>query len=118
MMCVTFVVLVSFLTGNAGSFTPEVLTSMAMWSMGTQTFEVAVIGTGIKMFAQMNPGQEITTLDLLSYTGYKYTGCVLSILAYTMLGRLGYYPMLVYMAVCQAMVMVKTLRGSSRDLHR
>jgi protein transport protein YIF1 len=112
MTLITYVLLCALLYGTTGKFNPEVLPNVCTWCFGTQLLEVAAIRIG---FYTMNA--PVAILDLFSYTGYKYLGLCINMLAGLILGlfgvgQRGYYIFFVWTASAVSYFMLKTMANN------
>lgn len=64
-----------------------------------------------------NTTTSLKTLDLLAYSGYKYTTMISSLLAGLMLGRTGYYCCLVYASCALSYFLVSVVISVCEWLH-
>src|SRR5690606_27618131 len=67
--------------------------------------EVGLIKTGLYLWSIAS----ITILDIIAYTGYKYIGIILTVLASLLLGNVAYYIVLGLTGLSMATFMVKLL---------
>merc|ERR1711871_1136616 len=82
MAFITYVILFGYYKGTAGTFNPEVLVG-AVWSclllqlieaLSIKYIGLNIVGTSVST--------NISILDVISYTGYKYVGLCGTIFAY------------------------------------
>jgi len=112
MSFITYVLLCAMVYGNAGQFSPQVLPQVATLCFGCQIAEVLGIRFGIYMLQA-----PIAMLDLLSYTGYKYLGLCVNMLAGMALNHFGmgkeaYYVFFVYTGIAASWFMLKTMANN------
>lgn len=112
MTLITYVLLCALLYGTAGKFNPEVLPDVCTWCFGTQILEVVALRVG---FYMMNA--PVAILDLFSYTGYKYLGLCINMLAGLVLGLFGfgqraYYIFFLWTASAASYFMLKTMANN------
>lgn len=112
MSFVTYVLLCAMLYGGAGKFSPEVLPEVATWCLGFQILEVLGIRFGYYMMQA-----PVAFLDLFSYTGYKYLGLCINMVAGIALDRFGigkeaYYVFFLYTASAASFFMLKTMANN------
>jgi protein transport protein YIF1 len=112
MSFITYVLLCAMVYGNAGKFSPQVISQVATLCFGCQVVEVLGMRFGIYMLQSPIP-----VLDLLSYTGYKYLGlCVNMIAGITLshfgMGKEAYYIFFVYTSLAACWFMLKTLANN------
>lgn len=112
MSFITYVLLCAMVYGNAGKFSPQVLPQVASLCFGCQIAEVLGIRFGIYVLQA-----PIAMLDLLSYTGYKYLGLCVNMLAGMALNHFGmgkeaYYVFFVYTGFAASWFMLKTMTNN------
>jgi hypothetical protein len=82
MSFVTYILLSSLLYGLSGTFHPELLGYTASSAMGSVVFELVVLKLGCYLLSIGNS----QLLDCMAYSGYKFVGVIVIILAKAMLG--------------------------------
>eukprot|EP00546_Thalassionema_frauenfeldii_P015124 CAMPEP_0178916362 /NCGR_PEP_ID=MMETSP0786-20121207/12587_1 /TAXON_ID=186022 /ORGANISM="Thalassionema frauenfeldii, Strain CCMP 1798" /LENGTH=368 /DNA_ID=CAMNT_0020589669 /DNA_START=85 /DNA_END=1191 /DNA_ORIENTATION=- len=112
MSLITYVLLCALVYGNAGQFNPEVLPAVASLCFMTQIVEVLLIRFGYYMMQA-----PVAFLDLFSYTGYKYFGLCINMLAAILtnhfgLGKETYYVFFLYTASAASFFMLKTMANN------
>jgi hypothetical protein len=112
MSFITYVLLCAMVYGNAGQFSPQVLPQVATLCFACQIAEVLTIRFGIYLLQA-----PVAMLDLLSYTGYKYLGLCINMLAGMALNHFGmgkeaYYIFFVYTGMAASWFMLKTLANN------
>eukprot|EP00189_Rhodosorus_marinus_P002545 CAMPEP_0113964728 /NCGR_PEP_ID=MMETSP0011_2-20120614/7320_1 /TAXON_ID=101924 /ORGANISM="Rhodosorus marinus" /LENGTH=414 /DNA_ID=CAMNT_0000977101 /DNA_START=228 /DNA_END=1472 /DNA_ORIENTATION=- /assembly_acc=CAM_ASM_000156 len=105
MALVTYVLLVGFISGTKGVFTPEKMASTASVAIGVVTFEVLLIRLG---FYLVN-AKSAPWLDFVAFRGYKFVGLVVSLLI-GCIARFMYFPLLVYSATMMGLFLIRTYR--------
>ncbi|KAI5781457.1 YIF1-domain-containing protein [Geopyxis carbonaria] len=83
MSFVTYILLSALLYGLSGTFHPELLGYTASSAMGAVVFELVVLKLGCYLLSIGNS----QLLDLVAYSGYKFVGITVSILATAIIGR-------------------------------
>ncbi|XP_061721357.1 protein YIF1B [Cydia pomonella] len=104
---VTYVLLAGFMLGLQHRFSPEQISMQASSALAYIVFEMLVYTVTLYI---THTHTNLRTLDLLAYSGYKYTAMIASLLAALVAGRTGYYSMLGYCSVALSYFLVKTLR--------
>jgi|Transcript_27074 hypothetical protein len=112
MTLITYVLLCALCYGSAGKFDPEVIPDVCTKCFFTQVMEVLVMRAGL--WAMQAP---IPMLDLFSYTGYKYLGLCINMLAGLALlhfgkGVAGYYGTFLWTASAASFFMLKTMANN------
>jgi hypothetical protein len=83
MSFVTYILLSALLYGLSGTFHPELLGYTASSALGAVVFELVGLRLGCYLLSIGNS----QLLDLVAYSGYKFVGVIVSILATAVLGR-------------------------------
>ncbi|KAJ2938567.1 hypothetical protein O0L34_g13065 [Tuta absoluta] len=104
---VTYVLLAGFMLGLQHRFSPEQIGIQASSALAYIIFEMILYLATLYI---TNTNTNLKTLDLLAFSGYKYTTMIASLLMGLSLGRSGYYCMLVYTSIALSYFLVKTLR--------
>ncbi|CAH0594452.1 unnamed protein product [Chrysodeixis includens] len=104
---VTYVLLAGFMLGLQQRFSPEQIGIQASSALAYIVFEMMMYLVTLYV---TNTSTHLRTLDLLAYSGYKYTVMIASLLAGLLLGTTGYYCSLVYTSCALSYFLVKTLR--------
>ncbi|XP_047033857.1 protein YIF1B-B [Helicoverpa zea] len=104
---VTYVLLAGFMLGLQHRFSPEQIGMQASSALAYIIFEMIMYLVTLYV---TNTSTHLKTLDLLSFSGYKYIIMIASLMAGLMLGKTGYYCSLVYTSFALSYFLVKTLR--------
>ena len=112
---ITYVLLSALLYGTAGQFNPEVIPSVTTQCFITQALEVAAIRLGFYLMQS-----QVAVLDLFSYTGYKYLGLCVNMMAGIIFGHCfgfsagarGYYVTFLWTATAASYCMLKTMANN------
>jgi protein transport protein YIF1 len=113
MSFITYVLLSAMCYGSAGEFSPEVIPDVASKCAVYQTIEVLIFRGGF--YSMQVP---ISFLDLFSYTGYKYVGLCMNMIAGIIVGTFGwfgtrgYYICFLWTATAAAYFMLKTMSNN------
>ena len=112
MTLITYVLLCALCYGTAGKFSPEVLPDVTTKCFVTQIMEVLAIRFGFYMMQA-----PIAFLDLFSYTGYKYLGLCVNMLAGLALANFGfgsrtYYIFFLWTASAASYFVLKTMANN------
>lgn len=78
MALVTYILLSTVLAGLRGSFHPELLGSITTTALAIVIFEIFCLKMAMYMLSINNDSQ---LLDLLAYSGYKFVGIILTLIA-------------------------------------
>ncbi|KAL0819336.1 hypothetical protein ABMA28_007466 [Loxostege sticticalis] len=104
---VTYVLLAGFVLGLQHRFSPEQISIQASSALAYIIFEMILYLVTLYI---THTTTNLKTLDLLAYSGYKYTTMIGSLLTGLVLGKTGYYCWLVYSSLALSYFLVKTLR--------
>ncbi|KAA8908474.1 putative membrane protein [Sphaerosporella brunnea] len=107
MSFVTYILLSALLYGLSGTFHPELLGYTASSALGAVVFELIGLRLGCYLLSIGNP----QLLDLVAYSGYKFVGVIVSILATAVLGR-GWLSWIVFLYCygAQAFFLLRSLK--------
>uniref|UniRef100_A0A7S1TS60 Protein YIF1 n=1 Tax=Phaeomonas parva TaxID=124430 RepID=A0A7S1TS60_9STRA len=112
MALVTFVLVTGFVKGTGGEFSPDVLQNVLTSCAVTDVLLMLIMYGGL-FFTQLS----VPTLDLYAYTGYKYFALCVVTLVSLILGSLGYYVALLYMAAALGYFSLKTFAQAVQGAH-
>ncbi|VVC88345.1 unnamed protein product [Leptidea sinapis] len=103
----TYVLLAGFMLGLQHRFSPEQISIQASSALAYIIFEMVLYLATLYI---TNTTTSLKTLDLLAYSGYKYTTMICCLVAGLLLGPTGYYCSLLYCSLALSYFLVKTLR--------
>lgn len=78
MALVTYILLCAVLAGLRGSFHPELLGSITTTALAVVIFEILCLKVAMYILSISNDSQ---LLDLVAYSGYKFVGIIVTLLA-------------------------------------
>lgn len=78
MALVTYILLCTVLAGLRGSFHPELLGSITTTALAVVIFEIICLKVAMYILSISNDSQ---LLDLVAYSGYKFVGIIITLLA-------------------------------------
>ena len=104
MSLITYVLLCAFLFGSKGEFTPEALPDITQRCFVTQILEVIFIWFGHYMMQV-----PANALDLFCFTGYKYCGLCVNMMAGLAFGYWWFYATMVWTGSASAFFMFRTM---------
>eukprot|EP01135_Chromosphaera_perkinsii_P003978 Nk52_evm21s265 gene=Nk52_evmTU21s265 len=109
MAFVTYILLCGLALGTQGKFKPDALGVTASAAFGWLFIEVGMIYLG---FYLLNVSGDVHILDVFAYCGYKYVGCVLTVICTIVSGSniFAATALSLYLGFSVAFVVVKTLR--------
>mmetsp|Transcript_11181 Transcript_11181/g.30066 ORF Transcript_11181/g.30066 Transcript_11181/m.30066 type:complete len:365 (+) Transcript_11181:53-1147(+) len=105
MAFITYVLLVGFISGTAGTFTPDVMASTASLGLLVLSLEVLAIRLGLYLVR----ARPVPWLDLVAFRGYKFVGLTVVLLA-SALNRVLFWPVLLYLAAMMGIFLMRTYR--------
>jgi len=105
MSFVTYVLMVGFMSGTSGTFTPDVMATTASLGLAILGLEVLLIKFGLYLVK----AKSVPWLDLIAFRGYKFVGLNL-VLVGSMIHRYLYWPLLVYCASMMGLFLMRTYR--------
>ncbi|KAJ8342287.1 hypothetical protein SKAU_G00322150 [Synaphobranchus kaupii] len=117
MAFLTYILLAGMALGIQGRFSPEVLGLCASSALVWVVMEVVALALALYL---LTVHSDLSTFDLLAYSGYKYVGMIVTMVGGLMFGRNGYFLSLawascsfMYFIVCS--LRVKILSSLSTD---
>jgi hypothetical protein len=109
----TFVLLSGLMKGTVGTFTPEVLSSIASSCLVMHALEVGLLKGGMYALNLQGP----SVWDAVAYVGYKYVALVVNLTVGLLGGWVLYYPALLYTGAVTALFTISTLRSAVSSPH-
>jgi len=106
MAFITYVLVIGFFFGSMLKFSPEVIGNAASTGLVTLSLEVFLIRLGFYLLSFPS----ISVLDIYAFSGYKFVGLVINILAGLFLGAWAYWLILSLNSLSMSIFMVKTYR--------
>ncbi|KAG5836685.1 hypothetical protein ANANG_G00231040 [Anguilla anguilla] len=70
---------------------------------------IEVLATLLSLYL-VTVNTDLTTIDLIAFSGYKYVGMIVGVVAGLLFGRTGYYLMLLWCCASIFVFMIRTLR--------
>lgn len=107
MAFVTYILLSGIALGTTEKFSPEELGILASSTIVWLVIEVALISFSLYL---VNVRTDLSTWDVLAYSGYKYTGMIAILAAGLLFHSSGYWIALGYMSCSITFFMLRTLR--------
>lgn len=107
MAFVTYVVVAGLMLGMQNRFSPEQLGIQASSALAYSIFELVVYSITIYV---VNIKTSLKTLDLLSFSGYKFVTIVACLLTSTLFHSTGYYLTLIYFSLTLGFFLLRTLK--------
>jgi len=110
MALITYTLLIAFLHGTNGKFTPEVFNKTAWLAFITIIMEVVLFKVGMWLMGiGGNNASGLHLVDMMAYAGYKYVNVIISVLLGSMFGSLISWVAFLYLAACNGFFMIRTL---------
>eukprot|EP00033_Pygsuia_biforma_P001129 GCRY01001286.1.p1 GENE.GCRY01001286.1~~GCRY01001286.1.p1 ORF type:complete len:312 (+),score=45.66 GCRY01001286.1:76-1011(+) len=107
MAFITFALVIGFIAGFTGNFSPEVLYLTCSSALGMLLFEVLLVKFGLYLLSVQSG---LSFLDCVAICGYKFVGMIPIPLFGLFFGGLGFTCALLYCGLSQAVFVIKTLR--------
>ncbi|XP_077396462.1 protein YIF1B isoform X1 [Festucalex cinctus] len=104
---ITYVLVAGLALGTQDRFTPELLGVQASSALVWLIMEVLAVLLSLYL---VTVSTDLTTIDLLAFSGYKYVGMIIGVVAGLMFGRLAYYLSLLWCCAAIFVFMTRTLR--------
>ncbi|KAK2847138.1 hypothetical protein Q5P01_010137 [Channa striata] len=107
MSFITYVLVAGVALGTQNRFSPELLGVQASSALVWLIMEVLVVLLSLYL---VTVNTDLTTIDLLAFSGYKYVGMIVGIVAGLLFGRAAYYLSLLWCCVAIFVFTIRTLR--------
>uniref|UniRef100_A0A3Q3WZS7 Protein YIF1 n=1 Tax=Mola mola TaxID=94237 RepID=A0A3Q3WZS7_MOLML len=107
MAFITYVLVAGVAFGTQNRFSPELLGVQASSALVWLVMEVLAVLLSLYL---VTVNTDLTTIDLLAFSGYKYVGMIIGVVAGLLFGRLAYYLSLLWCCVAIFVFMIRTLR--------
>ncbi|KAM8769176.1 protein YIF1B isoform 1-T1 [Acanthopagrus schlegelii] len=104
---ITYVLVAGLALGTQNKFSPELLGVQASSALVWLIMEVLAVLLSLYL---VTVNTDLTTIDLLAFSGYKYVGMIIGVVAGLMFGRPAYYLSLLWCCVAIFVFMIRTLR--------
>ncbi|KAG9340538.1 hypothetical protein AGOR_G00122950 [Albula goreensis] len=107
MAFITYVLVAGLALGTQNRFTPEILGMQA--SSALVWLIIEVLATLLSLYL-VTVNTDLTTIDLIAFSGYKYVGMIVGVVSGLLFGRTGYYLTLLWCCASIVVFMIRTLR--------
>lgn len=107
MAFITYVLVAGLALGTQNRFSPDLLGLQASSALAWLVVEVVVILLSLYL---VTVNTDLSTIDLVAFSGYKYVGMIVGLLAGLLFGKMGYYLLLSWCCVTIFVFMIRTLR--------
>ncbi|XP_068612890.1 protein YIF1B-like isoform X1 [Brachionichthys hirsutus] len=104
---ITYILVAGLALGTQNRFSPELLGVQASSAFVWLIMEVLAVLLSLYLVTVKT---DLTTVDLLAFSGYKYVGMIIGVVAGLLFGRLAYYLSLLWCCVAIFVFTIRTLR--------
>lgn len=104
---ITYVLVAGLALGTQNRFSPEILGMQASSALVWLIMEVLAVLLSLYL---ITVNTDLTTIDLVAFSGYKYVGMIVGVVAGLLFGRTGYYLTLLWCCSAIFVFMIRTLR--------
>nr|XP_046244806.1 protein YIF1B isoform X2 [Scatophagus argus] len=104
---ITYILVAGLALGTQNRFSPELLGVQASSALVWLIMEVLAVLLSLYL---VTVNTDLTTIDLLAFSGYKYVGMIIGVVAGLLFGRPAYYLSLLWCCVAIFVFMIRTLR--------
>ncbi|XP_033014534.1 protein YIF1B [Lacerta agilis] len=107
MAFITYVLVAGLALGTQNRFSPDLLGLQASSALAWLIVEVLAILLSLYL---VTVNTDLSTIDLVAFSGYKYVGMIVGLLAGLLFGKTGYYLLLSWCCITIFVFMIRTLR--------
>lgn len=107
MAFITYVLVAGLALGTQNRFSPEILGMQASSAFVWLIIEVLAVLLSLYL---VTVNTDLTTIDLVAFSGYKYVGMIVGVLAGLLFGKTGYYLSLFWCCMSIFVFTIRTLR--------
>ncbi|KAJ7303858.1 hypothetical protein JRQ81_011366 [Phrynocephalus forsythii] len=107
MAFITYILVAGLAMGTQNRFSPDLLGLQASSALAWLIVEVLAILLSLYL---VTVNTDLSTIDLVAFSGYKYVGMILGLLAGLLFGKTGYYLLLSWCCLTIVVFMIRTLR--------
>ncbi|XP_016347027.1 protein YIF1B isoform X2 [Sinocyclocheilus anshuiensis] len=104
---ITYILVAGLALGTQNRFSPEILGIQASSALVWLIIEVLAVLLSLYL---VTVNTDLTTIDLVAFSGYKYVGMFVGVLAGLLFGRMGYYLSLLWCCVSIFVFTIRTMR--------
>ncbi|XP_017294588.1 protein YIF1B isoform X1 [Kryptolebias marmoratus] len=104
---ITYILVAGLALGTQNRFSPELLGVQASSALVWLIMEVLAVLLSLYL---VTVNTDLTTIDLLAFSGYKYVGMIVGVVAGLLFGRPAYYLALLWCCAAIFVFMIRTLR--------
>ncbi|XP_066541181.1 protein YIF1B isoform X2 [Hoplias malabaricus] len=107
MAFITYILVSGLALGTQNRFSPEILGMQASSALVWLIIEVLAVLLSLYL---VTVNTDLTTIDLVAFSGYKYVGMIVGVLSGLLFGKMGYYLSLLWCCASIFVFMIRTLR--------
>ncbi|XP_038237480.1 protein YIF1B isoform X1 [Dermochelys coriacea] len=107
MAFITYILVAGLALGTQNRFSPDILGLQASSALAWLIVEVLAILLSLYL---VTVNTDLTTIDLVAFSGYKYVGMIVGIVSGLLFGKTGYYLLLSWCCLSIFVFMIRTLR--------
>ncbi|XP_065135378.1 protein YIF1B isoform X2 [Paramisgurnus dabryanus] len=107
MAFITYILVAGLALGTQNRFSPEILGMQASSALVWLIIEVLAVLLSLYLVAV---NTDLTTIDLVAFSGYKYVGMIVGVVSGLLFGRTSYYLTLLWCCISISVFMIRTLR--------
>ncbi|CAI5780563.1 Protein YIF1 [Podarcis lilfordi] len=107
MAFITYILVAGLALGTQNRFSPDLLGLQASSALAWLIVEVLAILLSLYL---VTVNTDLSTIDLVAFSGYKYVGMIVGLLAGLLFGKTGYYLLLSWCCLTIFVFMIRTLR--------
>uniref|UniRef100_A0A8D0B5B4 Protein YIF1 n=1 Tax=Salvator merianae TaxID=96440 RepID=A0A8D0B5B4_SALMN len=107
MAFITYVLVAGLALGTQNRFSPDLLGLQASSALAWLIVEVLIVLLSLYL---VTVNADLSAVDLVAFSGYKYVGMIVGLLAGLLFGKTGYYLLLSWCCVAIFVFMIRTLR--------
>uniref|UniRef100_A0A8D2L4D9 Protein YIF1 n=1 Tax=Varanus komodoensis TaxID=61221 RepID=A0A8D2L4D9_VARKO len=107
MAFITYILVAGLALGTQNRFSPDLLGLQASSALAWLIVEVLAILLSLYL---VTVNTDLSTIDLVAFSGYKYVGMIVGLLAGLLFGKMGYYLLLSWCCVTIFVFTIRTLR--------
>nr|XP_033809489.1 protein YIF1B isoform X2 [Geotrypetes seraphini] len=104
---ITYILVAGLALGTQNRFSPEILGVQASSALIWLVIEVLAILFSLYL---VTVNTDLTTVDLIAFSGYKYVGMIVGVLSGLLFGKIIYYVVLGWCCIASFVFTIRTLR--------
>nr|XP_056702305.1 protein YIF1B [Euleptes europaea] len=107
MAFITYILVAGLALGTQNRFSPDLLGLQASSALAWLIVEVLAVLLSLYL---VTVNTDLTTIDLVAFSGYKYVGMIVGLVAGLLFGKTGYFLLLSWCCLSIFVFMIRTLR--------